>query len=192
MRLPNLQLTCRLFWQNIASPRSVSTPAAQVWLPATSGFSQSKNRHRKGGNLWIWWSHSTQAQSAVSHCWLTSPMGEWVFTDVQWGLLWVAAKLHQGHTTGSRDIHNGWILSGLVNWGNLCQVFIPGFIKTCFLFQNCGRKTVLVGSLNLSFILRECYCLQSGTLTMYIYRLVQSHLTHFKMNFSPVLGWNWG
>ena len=26
------------FWQNIASPRSVSTRTAQIWLPATSGF----------------------------------------------------------------------------------------------------------------------------------------------------------
>ena len=42
MRLPILQLMCRLFWQTITSPRSVSPPTAQVWLPATSGFSQTK------------------------------------------------------------------------------------------------------------------------------------------------------
>jgi len=30
------------FWQNTASPRSVSTPTGQIWLPATSGFSQTK------------------------------------------------------------------------------------------------------------------------------------------------------
>ena len=29
------------FWQNIASSRYVSTPTAQIWLPATSGCSQS-------------------------------------------------------------------------------------------------------------------------------------------------------
>ena len=29
------------FWQNITSPSSVSPPTAQIWLPATSGFSQS-------------------------------------------------------------------------------------------------------------------------------------------------------
>jgi len=28
-------------------------------------------------------SHSTQAQSAASHCRLTSPTGEWLFTDAQ-------------------------------------------------------------------------------------------------------------
>jgi len=27
------------------------------------------------------WSHSTQAQSTVSHCQLTSPTGEWLFMD---------------------------------------------------------------------------------------------------------------
>ena len=41
MRLPILQLSCRLFWQSITSPRSVSPPTVQIWLPATSGFSLS-------------------------------------------------------------------------------------------------------------------------------------------------------
>jgi hypothetical protein len=40
MGLPILQLSCRLFfWQNITSARSVSPPTAQIWLPATFGFS---------------------------------------------------------------------------------------------------------------------------------------------------------
>jgi len=56
-------------------------------------------------------SHSTQAQSTASHCRLTSPTGEWLLTDAQYNLLWLAAKLHQGHATGSRDIQNGRILS---------------------------------------------------------------------------------
>jgi hypothetical protein len=30
-----------IFWQSITSPRSVSPPTTQIWLPATSGFSQS-------------------------------------------------------------------------------------------------------------------------------------------------------
>ena len=34
------------------------------------------------------------------------------FTDAQYGLLRLAAKLYQGHVTGSRDIQNGLILSG--------------------------------------------------------------------------------
>ena len=62
--------------------------------------------------LWMWWSHSTQAQSMVSHCWLASPMGEWLLTDEQQGLLWLAAKLHHALMTSSRDIQNAWILSG--------------------------------------------------------------------------------
>ena len=32
MCLPILQLSCGLFWQSITSPRSVSPPAAQIWL----------------------------------------------------------------------------------------------------------------------------------------------------------------
>jgi len=42
VHLPILQLLCRLFWQSITSPRSVSPPTAQIWLPATSGFPKAK------------------------------------------------------------------------------------------------------------------------------------------------------
>jgi hypothetical protein len=56
------------------------------------------------GSLLMRRSHSTQSQSTASHCRLTSPTGERLFTDVQWGLLWLSAKLYQGHTTGSRDL----------------------------------------------------------------------------------------
>jgi hypothetical protein len=38
-------------------------------------------------------SHSTQAQSTVSHCQQASPTGEWLFMDAQYGLLWPATKL---------------------------------------------------------------------------------------------------
>jgi hypothetical protein len=48
MHLPILQPLCRLFWQNIASPRSVSTPIAQIWLPGTSGFSKLKSLLKVG------------------------------------------------------------------------------------------------------------------------------------------------
>ena len=48
----------------------------------------------------------------ASHCRLTSPTGELLFTHAQYGLLLLAAKLQQGHAKGSRDIKNVWILSG--------------------------------------------------------------------------------
>ena len=76
MHLPFLELSWRLFWQSIISPRSVSPPTAQIWLPATSGFSQNQNRRWKGGDLWMRRSHSPQAQSTASHCRLTSPTVE--------------------------------------------------------------------------------------------------------------------
>jgi hypothetical protein len=54
----------------------------------------------------------TLATSTASHCRLTNRTGEWLFTDAQECLLWLAAKFHQGHATGSRDIKYGWILLG--------------------------------------------------------------------------------
>jgi hypothetical protein len=48
----------------------------------------------------------------ASHCRLTSPTVQRLYTDAQQGLLWLAATSHQSHATGSRVIRNGWILSG--------------------------------------------------------------------------------
>jgi hypothetical protein len=75
------------FWQSITSPRSVSSPPAQIWLPATSGFFPKLKSPLKGGDVWIRRSRSTQARSTASHCPLTSPTREWLFKDAQQGLL---------------------------------------------------------------------------------------------------------
>ena len=58
------------YHQGLSTP-----PTAQIWLPATYGFSQSWNCKWKRGDWWMWQSHSTQTQSTASHCRLTSPMG---------------------------------------------------------------------------------------------------------------------
>jgi hypothetical protein len=47
------------FGQSITSPRSVSLPTARIWLPVTSGFSQSQNHRLKWGDMWMRLSHST-------------------------------------------------------------------------------------------------------------------------------------
>ena len=51
---------------------------AHIWLPATFWLFPKLNRRWNGGDLWIRRSHCTQAQSAASHCRLTSPTGEWL------------------------------------------------------------------------------------------------------------------
>jgi hypothetical protein len=58
-------------------------PYSHILLPVTSGFYQSGNRLWKWGDLWMRLSHSTQAQSAASHCRLTSPTEELLFTVTQ-------------------------------------------------------------------------------------------------------------
>ena len=35
--------SCAVFWWNIKSPRWLSPPTAQIWCPATSGFSRNKS-----------------------------------------------------------------------------------------------------------------------------------------------------
>ena len=85
----------------------------------------------------MWRSHSTQVQWTASHCWLTSPTGEWLSTDAQYGLLWLAAKLHQGHATVSWYIQNGWILSGTAlihithHWEFLVKVWTSWICSMC-------------------------------------------------------------
>jgi hypothetical protein len=106
-------------------------------------FPNAKNRHWKGGDLWMRRSHSIQAQSTASHCRLTSPTGKWLLTDAQYGLLWRTAKLHQGHVTGSPyiRIQNVWILRGQASYLWTINIFYmhqntytPGISKssTCF------------------------------------------------------------
>ena len=62
MRLPILQLSCRLFLGgggSITSSRSVSPPTAQIWLPATFGF--PKDRYRRFVNATV-----TQYTSSIN------------------------------------------------------------------------------------------------------------------------------
>ena len=71
------------FWQSITftqvyqPPYSLDLAPCEFWL-----FPKIKSP-LKGGDLWMRRSHSTQAQSTASHCRLTSPTGEWLFTDAQ-------------------------------------------------------------------------------------------------------------
>ena len=44
-------VSCRVFWQNIKSPKCVSSPTAQIWCPATSGFFQNYNHIWQGRYL---------------------------------------------------------------------------------------------------------------------------------------------
>ena len=86
-REPNL---CCRGWQSwvmrgFAKKKKVCTRVVQ-WAGSLSDL--------LARSLWMRPSHCTQAHSTVPHCLLTSPMGEWLFTDAQQDLLWLAAKLH--------------------------------------------------------------------------------------------------
>ena len=53
----------------------------------------------------------------------------------------MAAKLHKGHMTGSRDIQNGWILSGQPSYNE------PYWEKPCVCHIR-GRAVNVCGSTN--------------------------------------------
>jgi len=81
IRLPNLQLSCRLFLAKhyitkvSQPPYSPDLSSCDFWL-----FPKQKSP-LKGGDLWMRRSHSTQDHSMVSHCRMTGPTGGWLFTD---------------------------------------------------------------------------------------------------------------
>ena len=104
-------------------------------------------------SLWMGRSHSAPAQSTSSHCRLTSPTGEWLFTNAQQGLLWLAAKLHQGHTTGSRDIQNGRILSGHPSYTNIRRIQMV-WIRLVSVMHVCLEGRNFVGQINRANICR--------------------------------------
>ena len=60
------------------TPKKKPCTTAVGWAYALSWWSYLLAR-----SLWMRPSHNTQAQSAASHCRLTSPMREWLFTDAQ-------------------------------------------------------------------------------------------------------------
>ena len=67
------------FLQNITSPGSVSPLQPIFGSLRFLAFPKAKI----AVDLWMRRSHSTQAQSTVSHCRPTSPTGEWLFMDAQ-------------------------------------------------------------------------------------------------------------
>jgi len=83
-------------------------PARQLWNGQTHCHDGDDLLAR---SLWMRRSHSTQDRSTASHCQLPSPR-ESDCLRLQSKVSWPAAKLHQGHASGSRDIQNCWILSG--------------------------------------------------------------------------------
>jgi hypothetical protein len=83
----------------------------------------------------------TQATSTASHYRLTSRTGEWLFTDAQKGLLWLAAKFHQGHATGSRDIKYGLILLGQTTYVTTTDSFLARS-------QNCEKRLLATSYLS--------------------------------------------
>jgi len=60
-----------------------SAPHSPHLAPCNFRLFQKLKSPLKEGDVWTRWSHSTQAQSTASHCRLTSPTGEWLFTDAQ-------------------------------------------------------------------------------------------------------------
>jgi hypothetical protein len=128
----------------------------KFWLqePGCCGALPKKNAFTRAvewAGALSWWNWSAcsvivnatnrkQAQSTVSHCRLTSS------TDP----LWLAAKLHQGHVNGSRNIQNGWILSvqaSYITWLLLIQaklICLKAFLcNTQYFDLQCVRKVAV-------------------------------------------------
>ena len=73
------------FWQSITSPRSFSPtpPYSPDLSPCDFWLFPNLKSPLKGRSLLMRRSHSTQAESTASHCRLTCPTGERLFTDAQ-------------------------------------------------------------------------------------------------------------
>jgi len=101
---------------------------------------------------------------------MTSPTGEWLFTDAQKGLLWLAAKLHQGHATGSRDIKYGWILSGQTSCMCICVYMYVYIYIYIYIYTHTHTHTYIY-------------------IYIYIYMCIHTHIyTHSLVNL-PVRWW---
>ena len=117
-------------WKNPVAPPGIDSGTVRLKAQPLNHYTtpgpQDRRCFSKNSN-WVHLEYSTQAQSTVSHCRLTRPTGEWLFTDTQKGLLWLVTKLHQGHATISRDIQNGWIFQ--------TDLVDSNFYVTCSILQ---------------------------------------------------------
>ena len=57
----------RIFWQNIKSPRWLSSPKTQIWCPVTSGFFPLK-RKRSSDHRWDLGKHNRAADGNWENC----------------------------------------------------------------------------------------------------------------------------
>jgi hypothetical protein len=83
MRLPILQPLCRLFLARHHITQVCQPPYSPHLAPCDFWFFPELKSPLKGRRFVNGRSHSTLAQSKASHCWLTSPTGQWLFTDAQ-------------------------------------------------------------------------------------------------------------
>ena len=112
-RLLILQLSCRLVWQNITSPRSVNPPTAQIRFSATSGLSQSKITVERE-DICECDGHTVHklSQRRLTADWLAPGESDCSRVHSKVSYEWLPSYVHQCHSSGSRDIHNGRILPG--------------------------------------------------------------------------------
>ena len=125
MRLPVLQLSCRLFWQSITSHRSVSPQQPRFGSLRLLALPKAKNAVERE-EICECDGHTVHELSQRRLTAVRLAPRESNFTDAREGLLWLAAKLHQVHATGSRDIQNGWIFSEQPSYTYTCiSLYVP-------------------------------------------------------------------
>jgi len=77
------QCTCKFcsfhaaFFGKASHHPGLSAPYSPDLAPCKFWPFPKLNQRWKGGDLWMWQSHSTHAQSTASHCRLTSSTGQW-------------------------------------------------------------------------------------------------------------------
>ena len=78
-------ISCRGFWPKIKLPRWLSAPTAQIWRPATSGFSQNYNHFWKEEISDHQWDSGKYDRAAVGN-WKNCVMSQGAYFEGDWGV----------------------------------------------------------------------------------------------------------
>jgi len=123
MRLPILQLSCRFFGQASHHPGLSALLQPRFGSLRLLAFPKAKNAVERE-EICEFDGHTVHelSQRRLTADWLAPRESK--FTDAREGLLWLAAKSHQVHATGSRNIQNGWIFSGQPSYKYI-SLYVP-------------------------------------------------------------------
>ena len=100
-------VSCRVFWQNIKSPRWLRPTTAQIWRPETSGFPPNSNHLWKGRDFDCRWDAGKNDRAANGD-WENSEVPSAYFEE-DWGIIVLCTMFLVSSSMNGSTFHITWL-----------------------------------------------------------------------------------